>query len=117
MLGKLFAFTTWRRELEMGKKIYVINGMNVTSVASFYDEITNLLILGAKWGRNLDAFNDILRGGFGTSSEGFVLRLTYNGRLRKALGPSYSKIIDIIKTHCVGGQEENDGVELKLIIG
>lgn len=26
------------------------------------------------WGMNLDAFNDVLRGGFGTPDEGFVLR-------------------------------------------
>jgi hypothetical protein len=26
------------------------------------------------WGKNLDAFNDVLRGGFGTPDEGFILR-------------------------------------------
>ena len=35
---------------------------------------SRVLIPGAPWGRNLDAFNDILRGGFGTPDGGFILR-------------------------------------------
>jgi hypothetical protein len=44
------------------------------------------LIPGVEWGRNLDAFNDILRGGFGTPERGFVLRWLNSGSSREALG-------------------------------
>ncbi|WP_210166376.1 barstar family protein [Neorhizobium galegae] len=45
-----------------------------------------ILIPGAYWGRNLDAFNDVLRGGFGTPEGGFVLRWTNSGVSRANLG-------------------------------
>jgi hypothetical protein len=35
---------------------------------------------------NLDAFNDILRGGFGTPEHGFVLRWLRSDQSREALG-------------------------------
>jgi len=55
-------------------KTYEIDGANFSTLEEFYDEISRVLIPGAAWGRNLDAFNDVLRGGFGTPDEGFVLR-------------------------------------------
>ena len=48
--------------------------MEFGSLEAFYDAISTHLIPNAKWGRNLDAFHDILRGGFGTPPNGFVLR-------------------------------------------
>ncbi|MCK6484092.1 MAG: barnase inhibitor [Phycisphaerae bacterium] len=33
-----------------------------------------LLIPGARWGRPLNAFNDILRAGFGTPEAGFIVK-------------------------------------------
>lgn len=38
------------------------------------------------WNGNLDAFNDLLRGGFGTPEQGFVLRWTQSERSRVVLG-------------------------------
>jgi RNAse (barnase) inhibitor barstar len=55
------------------KKIYTIDGNNFNSLEGFYEEVSNILIPGASWGRNLDAFDDILSGGFGTPDEGFIL--------------------------------------------
>jgi RNAse (barnase) inhibitor barstar len=59
-------------------KEYVIDGSQVTSLESFYDLISDVIIPGTYWGRNLDAFDEILRGGFGTPNEGFVLRWTHS---------------------------------------
>src|SRR4051812_1467169 len=56
------------------KPTYEIDGRRFATLDEFYDEISRVLIPGADWGRNLDAFNDILRGGFGTPGGGFVLR-------------------------------------------
>ena len=57
-------------------------------IETFYDEVSRRLIPGSKWGRNLDAFNDILRGGFGTPEGGFVLEWKNVARAREALGHS-----------------------------
>ena len=50
----------------MTKEI-VIDGNNFTTLAEFYDEIEKKLTKGLEWriGRNLNAFNDVLTGGFG----------------------------------------------------
>jgi RNAse (barnase) inhibitor barstar len=68
------------------KKIYEINGQHFSTLEEFYDEISRVLIPGAYWGRNLDAFNDILRGGFGTPEEGFILRWKNSDISRQRLG-------------------------------
>ena len=54
-------------------KAYIIDGEAFSTLEEFYDVVGHVLIPGARWGRNLDAFNDILRGGFGTPPEGFEL--------------------------------------------
>ena len=52
---------------------YRIDGERFSTLEEFYEEISSVLIPGAGWGHILDAFNDILRGGFGTPEEGFIL--------------------------------------------
>ena len=44
-----------------------LHGSKIGSLVDFWDEVSESSIPGAQWGRNLDAFNDILRGGFGYS--------------------------------------------------
>jgi len=54
--------------------VYEIDGARFQGLNGFYDEIERVLeIEPAAWGRNLDAFNDVLRGEWGTPSGGFVL--------------------------------------------
>ncbi len=69
-----------------GKRVYEIDGMDFESLEGFYDSISKHVIPNAVWGRNLDAFNDILRGGFGTPLGGFVLRWKNSGISRMRLG-------------------------------
>jgi RNAse (barnase) inhibitor barstar len=52
----------------------VLDGERITSLDAFYDEISRVLVPGAAWGRNLDALNDILFGGFGTPAWPYVIR-------------------------------------------
>ena len=52
-------------------KQFIIDGAAFSTLEGFYDEISRILIPGAVWGYNLDAFNDVLRGGFGTPEVGF----------------------------------------------
>ena len=51
----------------MDKITIIINGDNFSDLKSFYDEIDRILTKDLDWqtGHNLDAFNDLLRGGFG----------------------------------------------------
>ena len=51
----------------MDKKTIIINGDNFSDLESFYDEIDQIFTKDLDWqtGHNLDAFNDLLRGGFG----------------------------------------------------
>src|ERR1700676_5017686 len=39
----------------------------------FFEDVSRILIPGQPWGHNLDAFNDILRGGFGMPSGDFTI--------------------------------------------
>jgi len=66
-------------------KEYILDGSKITSLEAFYDQVSEVLIPDTYWGNNLDAFNDILRGGFGTPEEGFVLRWTHSEVSRKNL--------------------------------
>lgn len=59
-------------------KEYILDGSKITSLEAFYDQVSERLIPDAYWGRNLDAFNDIMRGGFGTPEGGFVLRWSHS---------------------------------------
>ncbi|MEI8019041.1 MAG: inositol monophosphatase family protein [Schlesneria sp.] len=68
------------------KPTYEIDGANFTTLEEFYDEIGRVLIPGKAWGRNLDALNDILRGGFGTPENGFVFRWKNSEQSRVRLG-------------------------------
>ena len=52
---------------------FVLDGASFTDLAGFFATVSSTLGTHP-WGRNLDAFNDILRGGFGTPEGGFALR-------------------------------------------
>jgi RNAse (barnase) inhibitor barstar len=57
----------------MTKRVYEIDGSKSSTLEEFADHFTEQLNLQTNWHGNLDAFNDILRGGFGTPDDGFVL--------------------------------------------
>jgi RNAse (barnase) inhibitor barstar len=64
---------------------FTLDGRSFNDLAGFYEAIG--ATLGTQgWGRNLDAFNDILRGGFGTPEEGFVLRWEHSAASAETLG-------------------------------
>jgi RNAse (barnase) inhibitor barstar len=70
----------------MAKAVYEIDGCDFATLEEFYDAVSRVLIPSAGWGHNLDAFNDILRGGFGTPYGGFVLRWKHSSVSRERLG-------------------------------
>ena len=68
------------------KTEYRIDGKNFTTLEGFYDEFSQCVLGSTIWGHNLDAFNDVLRGGFGTPDGGFVLRWKRHDVSRERLG-------------------------------
>ena len=72
----------------MAKIVFEIDGRDFATLQEFYDMVSRVLILGPNWGHNLnlDAFNDILRGGFGTPENGFILRWKNSDVSRERLG-------------------------------
>jgi hypothetical protein len=65
--------------------VLVMDGANFSTFDGFAREFSKLLG-DYTWRGNLDAFNDILRGGFGTPENGFVLRWRNSALSREALG-------------------------------
>ena len=60
------------------KKVFIIDGDNFFNIRGFYDEVQKVLtdnLIG--FGRNLNAFNDILRGGFGRFGYGESIRIIW----------------------------------------
>ena len=70
------------------KKIFEIDGTDFSTLEEFFEEISNKVIPGSDWGKNLDAFNDILRGGFGTPDAGFTIKWKNSQISKERLGYS-----------------------------
>jgi len=86
------------------KQLIVIDGNHFDSIKSFYKEIDRLLTKGLKWetGHNLNAFNDLLRGGFGVYEyeEEVEVKWVNFSRSRNTLGQEMTDILlEIISKH------------------
>src|SRR5690242_14123752 len=96
------------------KKVYEIDGVRFSTLEEFYDEVSRVLIPGASWGHNLDAFNDILRGGFGTPDEGFVLVWKNSDTSRQRLGyPETVRQLTLRLKRCHPSNRESVAQELE----
>lgn len=88
----------------MNKQTITINGNNFSDLETFYDEIDNVLTKNLDWqtGHNLDAFNDLLRGGFGVYDYGEPVKLnwTHFSHSTKTLGQELiDMLVEIITDH------------------
>lgn len=90
------------RDPGRGKPVLVLDGSTVNSLADFYDEASRVLMSDVDWKTsNLDGFNDVLRGGFGAPSGGFVLRWEESDRCRQTLGwPETVRYLEQKLTSC-----------------
>ena len=66
--------------------IYTIDGERFATLEGFFREISGAVVPRATWGKNLDAFDDVLSGGFGTPAVGFTLRWRHHAISRVRLG-------------------------------
>lgn len=134
----------------MTTRTYIIDGKHFATLAEFAAVFSKTVLGDYTWNGNLDAFNDILRGGFGTPDGGFTLVWQNSAKSRRDLGhpetarwyetnirtchPTNTErvqqeleaarraegetifdwLVEIIRTHGPGGNEAEDGVELRL---
>jgi len=78
----------------MNKRIVNIDGARFTSLDEFFAHFQSQA-LDASWGNNLDAFNDVLRGGFGTPEGGFIL--VWNNHLLSIERLGYAETQRVLK--------------------
>jgi RNAse (barnase) inhibitor barstar len=68
-------------------KDYIIDGREFSTLEEFAEHFSSRVLEGShQWRGNLDGFNDILRGGFGTPEEGFQLVWEHSDLSRRTLG-------------------------------
>jgi len=80
--------------------VYEIDGTRFSTLEEFYGEIDRVLGL-SNWGRNLDALDDVLQGGFGTPDEGFTIRWKNHTLSRERLGyPETVRQLKLRLEHC-----------------
>lgn len=68
------------------KQVITIDGTQFDTLEAFFACFQRLALNDTRWGNNLDAFNDVLRGGFGTPDGGFVLLWKNHELSRQRLG-------------------------------
>ena len=83
------------------REVFTIDGRRFSNMAGFYDEVEQVFICGLDWkiGRNLNAFNDILRGGFGRHEYGQPIHiqwLAYEKSVRNLGKETMDTIVEII---------------------
>jgi hypothetical protein len=103
----------------MEKAEYLINGLQFQNFEEFIAHFNHVFFNGRPvWNGNLNAFNDILRGGFGQPEEGYTIKWIHSEEAQKNLHADskglYEELIKIIKIHGEGGEEEEDKVKLIL---
>ena len=99
------------------KPQYTIDGIEFSTLDEFAKLFSSRVLQTYVWHGSLDAFNDILRGGCGTTHEqGFILIWKNHKASRRRLGDKlFDTLVEIIRVHGPGGgEEEEDGVELIL---
>ena len=89
--------------MTMERKVFTLIGRNVNSMEEFHDEVQKTLCPNFKhYGRSWNAFNDILRGGFGMFEldEEITLIVKNKKHLKKQLGEGFlNRIERIVKAH------------------
>jgi RNAse (barnase) inhibitor barstar len=62
------------------KKQIIITGKNIVDITSFYQEVNRVFMYGENWkiGESLDAFNDLLYGGFGILNSDGSFEIIWN---------------------------------------
>ena len=97
---------------------FALDGATMRTISDVYDQVGDRLIPGRSWGRNLDAFADVLRGGFGTPDSGCTITWRDAGSARDHLGGVFTTLVEIIHEHGPGadrfGRPTGSNIRLEL---
>ena len=83
-------------------KTIIIDGNAFSDLTGFYDEIERKFMkVDWRMGRNLNAFNDVMRGGFVITDYEEPIEIIWKDspKSKKDLGERFDDIIEIIKEH------------------
>jgi RNAse (barnase) inhibitor barstar len=86
----------------MIKQTLTLDGNKFSNLDGFFDEVEAKLTLGLDWkiGRSLNAFNDVLWGGFGRHEYEEPIELVWlNSQKSRADFDLFDDIVAIIRTH------------------
>lgn len=103
----------------MNKKIFVIKGNNFSNLSEFYNEVEKVLTKNLNWkmGRNLDAFSDVLEGGFGYFEDDELITIKWENSKKSKIDLGYQATIRYLKEkleRCHPTAKEKVKKELKL---
>lgn len=79
----------------MSKKELIIDGYNFNNISEFYIEVDRIFTKDLTWetGHNLNAFNDLLHGGFGVHEYGEPITIIWNNSDKSKLDLGYNATI------------------------
>ena len=83
-----------------------LDGAAMPDLAAFYEQIDQRVLDSGSWGRNLDAFNDILRGGFGIPDDGLTIVWRDATSARRSLGTDFATLVEILHDHGPGADRD-----------
>ncbi len=80
----------------MERKVITIDGNKFSDIETFYLEIDQLLTKDLDWeiGHNLDAFNDLLRGGFGVHEYEEQITIIWKNSLKSETNLGFEETIN-----------------------
>ena len=96
---------------------FIIDGEKFDDIEGFYCEIDTLLTKNLTWrtGHNLDAFNDILRGGFGVHEYGEPIKIIWTNYKKSRKDFGYAATVKHYEKMLSTCHPSNiDGVQRKL---
>ena len=88
-------------ENAISRQVFTIDGRRFSNMKGFYQEVKAVFTDGLDWhiGDNLDAFNDVLRGGFGRHEYGEPIHIrwiSYDKSIRNLEKETMDELEDII---------------------
>ena len=94
---------------------YMVDGNEFSTLEEFSEHFSQRVLDGSyRWRGSLDAFNDILRGGFGTPEEGFRLVWEHSELSRNRLGyAETSRQLELRLRNCHPTNRSAVGAELE----
>ena len=98
-------------------KIFLLDGNRFSDMEGFYDEIDRLLTKNLQWktGHNLNAFDDLLRGGFGVHEyvEPITIRWMNYDKSKKELGAE--TVLMLLETMLQNFDDTDHDVKVELV--